>query len=268
MQCVAPMRILVFDSGIGGLGVAAAIRRLMPDAALTYLMDNAGFPYGGRPDDDLVQRVLAVAGAGIARTQPDLVVVACNTASTMALDALRSAWAIPFVGCVPPLRWAAQVSLTRVIGVLATPATVRGPYLRGLAEHHAAGCEVKLHGAPGLAALAEERFAGLEVSQAAISAELAGLLEQDYQGRIDAVALGCTHYAWLLPELRALMAPHVAWLDPAEPVARQALRVASSLGIGAGISDFNGIALYTGTPPDMERPAWAQAGLVRTWHLG
>ena len=251
------MRVLVFDSGIGGVGIARGIRRLLPGAALAYLMDDAGFPYGGRSDAALLDRVCGVVAAGVARLRPDMVVVACNTASTVALAALRAAHGVPFVGCVPPVKSAAAASRTKVIGVLATPATVRGSYLRDLSARVAPECRVVVHGAAGLAALAEARFAGAAVRAADVYAEVAGL---SGQLELDAVALGCTHYAVLLPELRACLPAHVAWFDPAPPVAGQAARVAAGLE-GTGGADWDALVLHTGASCGLG-PAWVEAGFV------
>ncbi len=259
------MRVLVFDSGIGGLGVAREIRRLLPDAALAYLMDDAGFPYGGRTDTDLVARVSAVVAVGVARLRPDLVVVACNTASTLALDALRAAHDLPFVGCVPPVKAAAAGSASRVIGVLATPATVRGPYLRALCARVAPDCRVLTHGAAGLAALAEARFAGGAVDLDCVRGELSGLLGQADAAAMDAVALGCTHYALLLPEL-ALCLPGMAWHDPAAAVARQAFVVAGGLGDGAAAA-WDGVVLHTGAGFRLGA-GWVAAGFSGAVRVG
>ncbi len=259
------MRVLVFDSGIGGVSVAQEIRRLIPAAGLSYLMDDAGFPYGGRTDADLVARVTKVVAAAIARLHPDLVVVACNTASTAALAALRSAHSLPFVGCVPPVKSAAAASRSKVIGVLATPATVRGRYLRDLSARVAPGCRVLVHGAPGLAALAEARFAGACVALDDVRAELLGLADQQGAAEMDAVALGCTHYARLLPELLACLPTHVAWLDPAPAVANQAARLAFGLN-GANGADCDGLVLHTG-PGRPVGPGWQAAGFSRAERL-
>ncbi len=260
------MRIIVFDSGIGGVGIAHEIRRLMPASGVAYLMDDAGFPYGGRTDADLVARITRVVAAGVARLSPDLVVVACNTASTAALAALRAAHSLPFVGCVPPVKSAAAASRSKVIGVLATPATVRGSYLRDLSAHVAPGCRVLVHGAAGLATLAEARFAGADVTLDHVRAELLGLSGQAGAAEMDAVALGCTHYARLLPELRACLPAHVAWLDPAPPVAHQAARVAAGLD-GRDAADCDGLVLHTGAACRLGA-AWAEAGFSRAERVG
>ncbi len=219
------MNLLVFDSGIGGLGVVREIRRLQPEAGITYLADNAYFPYGEKPDAALLAHIVALLGAAIEAFAPDAVVVACNTASTIALSALRAAYAIPFIGCVPPVKPAAAASRTRQIGVLATAATVRRAYLADLVDKYAGDCTVHTLGTPTLAELAEQKFLGVAVDP---SAAVAPLFAQKGGEEIDAVALGCTHYTFLLPEFMALY-PKIAWFDPALPVARQTLAVTASL---------------------------------------
>ena len=253
------MRILVFDSGIGGLGIAAELRALVPAACLIYLADDAGFPYGERRDEDLAASILRVMAAALRAVSPDMVVVACNTASTVALAALRARFGVPFVGCVPPVKWAASISQSRVIGLLATPATVRRPYLQELIRDYAGDCQVLSHGAPHLAALAEARFGGHGIDERVLAAELRGLTGQPGAGRIDAVALGCTHYPLLLPELRLLMPGGVTWLDPAARVAQQACRIAVGLPPSAQ-SPMRDTALFTGRSPAEAASSWAARG--------
>ena len=240
------MPLLVFDSGIGGLGVVAALRQLHPSVPLIYLADNAGFPYGEQPDEVLLERVVGLLGAFIARWRPQAVVIACNTASTIALAALRAAYATPFIGCVPPVKPAAAASRSRHVGLLATPATVRRPYLQNLIDEFAAGCVIHALGTPILAALAEAKFRGQPVDTAALAAAVAPLFVQPQAEQIDAIALGCTHYTFLLPELRALY-PAIAFFDPAEPVARHALAVAPPLSPAMAPT-----AWFTAPPPDAE----------------
>ncbi len=219
------MPLLVFDSGIGGLGVVAALRALRPDLPLIYLADNAGFPYGEQPDDVLLRRIVALLGAAITALRPEAVVIACNTASTIALAALRAAYQTPFIGCVPPIKPAAAASVSRRIGLLATPATIRRPYLQALIDEFAAGCAVHALGTPVLAELAEAAFRGAPLDGPALAAAIAPLFAQPGANGIDAIALGCTHYSFLLEELRRLN-PGIAFFDPAPAVARQTLAVA------------------------------------------
>jgi glutamate racemase len=219
------MHLLVFDSGIGGLGVVREIRRLQPGARISYLADNGFFPYGEKPDAVLLAHIVGLIGKAIDFLKPDAVVVACNTASTIALGALRAAYALPFIGCVPPIKPAAAASKTRVIGILATAATVRRTYLQDLIEQFAPDCEIHSLGAPTLAELAEQKFRGHAVD---VASAVAPLFSQPGAGRIDAVALGCTHYTFLRAELAALY-PLVEWFDPALGVARRTLAVTENL---------------------------------------
>ena len=220
--------VLVYDSGIGGLGVVAALRRLRPELPLTYLADNAGFPYGEQPDAALLARILALLGGAVAALRPAAVVVACNTASTIALAALRAAHDTPFIGCVPPVKPAAAASRSRHVGLLATSATLRRPYLQDLIAEFADGCTVHPLGTPILAELAEGKFRGQPVDPAILAAATAPLFAGPGGAAIDAIALGCTHYTFLVPELERLY-PGIAFFDPAEPVARQTLKMAAPL---------------------------------------
>lgn len=221
------MAVLVFDSGIGGLGVVAALNEIAPGLPLTYLADNALFPYGEKSDDFLLDHLIHLLGNTIERVKPEAVVIACNTASTIALPALREAFSIPFIGCVPPIKPASEASQMRCIGLLATAATVRRPYLNGLIQRFAPDCTVLSLGTPTLAALAEQKFRGAQVD---VAEAVAPLFAQPGSENIDAIALGCTHYTFLLPEFLALR-KDLTWHDPALPVAKQTLRVTSALSL-------------------------------------
>ena len=216
---------LIFDSGIGGLGVVAELRRLAPERPLTYLADNGFFPYGEKSDEVLVPHIVELLGGAIEVFKPRAVVVACNTASTIALPALRAAYTLPIIGCVPPIKPAAAASVTKRIGVLATAATVRRPYLNDLVNRFAPDCTVLSLGTPTLAALAEDKFRGATVD---VGPAIAPLFAQAGGGEIDAIALGCTHYSFLVPEFSALY-PGISWFDPALPVARQTLKVTEAM---------------------------------------
>ena len=244
-------RVLAFDSGIGGYGIVGALRARLPHADITMLSDNAVYPYGEIPDAALVARIERVVGAGIATWRPDVVVIACNTASTVALDTLRQRFAVPFVGTVPPVKWAASLSRSRHIGLLATAATVRRPYLRDLATRYAPDCTLLAHGARGLADLAEAAFRGRPVPQDAIRGELAALFGQPGGALIDVVCIGCTHYSFLLDALRAGSPDGILWLDPAEAVARRTVDVLSERGPDGG-GKGGGQAVFTAPPDEPE----------------
>ncbi len=224
---LSPPHALVFDSGVGGLSVLREIADLLPQLRLTYAADNAGFPYGLKTESELVARVSAVVGALVEKAKPDIVVIACNTASTTALDAVRKFLAIPVIGVVPAVKPAAAASQSRVIGLLGTRATVASSYTSTLIAQFAAGCTVLTHGSPELVEAAERKMQGLPPDQAAINAAVGQLFGQPGGDKLDTVVLGCTHFPLLGPELAAA-APHpVTWMDSGAAIAR---RVAALLG--------------------------------------
>lgn len=221
---VLPLRIptiLAFDSGLGGLTVLREVMRQRPDADIVYAADDAAFPYGLLDEKALVERVLAVMERLVDRFHPDLVVIACNTASTLVLPALRARFAIPFVGTVPAVKPAAERTRSGLISVLATPGTVARDYTHDLIERYAAGCEVTLVGATGLAGLAEAALKGAPVDDAQIAAEIAPCFVDRDGRRTDVVTLACTHYPLLLPRLQRLAPWPVDWIDPAPAIARR-----------------------------------------------
>ena len=227
--------ILVFDSGLGGLTVYREIARARPDAALIYTADDAFFPYGSHSETALVARVLDVVDGLIATHRPDLVVVACNTASTLVLPQLRARFAVPFVGTVPAIKPACAASVSRLVSVLGTPATVEREYTRALIRDFAGGCAVTLVGAPRLAVLAEAELDGKPATDAEVLHEITPCFveAQGKKGvaRTDTVVLACTHYPLLLDRLRRLAPWPVSFIDPAPAIAR---RVVELLGPDSG----------------------------------
>ncbi len=216
-----PTTILVFDSGLGGLTVFREIAAARPDARFVYVADDAGFPYGNLDEDALIARILDVIGGAITEHAPDLVVVACNTASTLALAELRARYRVPFVGTVPAIKPACAQSKAKRVAVLGTQATVGREYTRALIREFAAGCDVVLVGSPRLAAFAEAELAGSPVADAAIKAEIAGCFVDADGRRTDTVVLACTHYPLLIDRFRANAPWPVEWLDPAPAIARR-----------------------------------------------
>lgn len=219
--------ILVFDSGLGGLTVFTEVAKLRPHATLVYCADDAGFPYGPLSEAALVARVMLVMERLIAEHAPDLVVIACNTASTRVLPHLRARWPnLPFVGTVPAVKPAAERSRSRLISVLATPGTVARDYTRALITSFAEGCEITLVGSTRLASLAEDFMRGATVSETEIAAEIAPCFVERADGaRTDVIVLACTHYPLLLDYFRRLAPWPVDWIDPAPAIARQADRL-------------------------------------------
>jgi glutamate racemase len=244
MDPAAPL--LFFDSGVGGLSVLGPTRTLLPNAPIVYAADNAGFPYGNRSEADIAERVPALLGRLVERFEPRLAVIACNTASTIALDHARAALDLPIVGTVPAIKPAAELSKTRVIGVLGTQATVRQPYVDDLAARFAADCTVIRHGSPELVELAEAKLAGEAAGSEAVRAAVAPMLAAKRGGDIDVVVLACTHFRLLDEELRAAF-PGVALVDGGPGIAR---RIADlTRGQAWPTEPPPGIVLFTGEAP-------------------
>ena len=214
-------RILIFDSGMGGLTVARAVSKQMPQAHLVYAADNAAFPYGAWEEQKLVARILMVLGKLIETVKPDVAVIACNTASTIALAELRAAYRIPFVGTVPAIKPAAALTKTGVIGVLATPGTVAREYTHSLIHTYAYHCKVLLHGAPRLAEIAEQKLRGHAVDMDELRNEIAPVFRNRNGQPTDVVVLGCTHYPLLIEDMEKVAPWPVSYVDPAPAIARR-----------------------------------------------
>jgi glutamate racemase len=221
-------RVLVFDSGLGGLTVFREIANMRPDVALTYAADDAAFPYGAMSEAALVARVLEVVRKLVARVAPDVAVIACNTASTLVLAPLRAAIPdIPFVGTVPAIKPAAVASRSRLVSLLATPGTVARDYTAALLRDHAGDCQFTLVGSARLAGMAEALMRGNAVADADIACEIAPCFVEAGGRRTDTIVLACTHYPLLRDKLASLSPWPVNFIDSAPAIAR---RVDSLLG--------------------------------------
>lgn len=253
--------ILIFDSGVGGLSVLAEVRKLLPTAPLVYAADAAGFPYGTRPPAVIEARVPALLGRLAERYDPRLIVIACNTASTIALDAVRAALDVPIVGTVPAIKPAAAASNTRAIGVLGTAATVVQPYVDRLAQEFAADCIVIRHGSTELVELAEAKLRGEAPRPEAYARILGGLLGQPGGERIDTVVLACTHFPLVEDELAAAAPRPLTFVDGNAGIAR---RTAWLLGDETWPdSAGEGVAVFVGGDGEACRPGLARFGLTR-----
>lgn len=245
-------KILIFDSGLGGLTVYAQAARLITGGQFIYAADDGAFPYGELEEDVLIARVLAVMGRLIARASPDVIVIACNTASTLVLPHLRARFPeIPFVGTVPAIKPAASQSRTGLISILATPGTVARDYTLDLVRTYAPHCTVTLAGSSLLAPIAEACMQGNEVSDADIAREIAPAFVTSGDRRTDCVVLACTHYPLLLKYFERLAPWPVAWIDPAPAIARRTTYVLQEqLGFPPpNESPAANYAIFTGAKP-------------------
>ncbi|WP_448501752.1 glutamate racemase [Sphingomonas sp.] len=236
--------LLFFDSGVGGLSVLAPTRALLPRAPIVYAADAAGYPYGVRSEADIAARVPALLGRLVERYRPRMIVIACNTASTIALAAVRSALDVPVVGTVPAIKPAALVSATRTIGVLGTPATVRQPYVDDLAARFAADCHVLRHGSSELVALAEAELRGDAGSDSAYRAVLSGLFDRPGGDAIDVVVNACTHFPLVAHRLAAVAPRAIRFIDGGEGIARRIAHLTE--GQDWPLSPAAGLAVFTG----------------------
>ena len=213
--------ILVFDSGVGGLSVLNDIRTALPTAPLIYAADNAWHPYGTKTEAEIAARVPALLGRLAERYRPRIVVIACNTAATIALAHVRAALDLPVVGTVPAIKPAALASRTRVIGVLGTNATVRQPYVDNLVAEFANDAVVIRLGSADLVRIAEAKLRGTPADPAEMKMILDALFSQPGGERIDQLVLACTHFPLLRTEIAAASPPGVTLVDSGAGIARR-----------------------------------------------
>jgi glutamate racemase len=242
--------ILVLDSGIGGLTVLREARLLMPERGFVYVADDAGFPYGGWEAGPLKARLVKLFERLLDLYDPEAVIVACNTAFTLAGAELRQSFPqMRFIGTVPAIKPAAERTRSGLVSVLATPGTVKRAYTRDLIQSFASQCHVRLVGSENLARMAETYIRGEPLDDAAVLAEIAPCFVEKDSARTDIVVLACTHYPFLANVFRRLAPWPVDWLDPAEAIARQARRLVP-LVEGVEHPDEFDFAVFTSGSPD------------------
>lgn len=241
--------VLMFDSGIGGLTVLREARVLMPDRRFVYVADDVAFPYGAWDEPALKVHILRLFGQLLDRFHPVISVVACNTASTLVIDALRETFpGHPFVGTVPAVKPAAERTRSGLVSVLATPGTVKRQYTRDLIGKWARKCHVRLVGSDKLAGLAETYMREGFVDEASVRAEIEPCFMEKGGARTDIVVLACTHYPFLVNRMRKTAPWPVDWIDPAEAIARRALSLLVE--VEAGNRKGRGMARVRDGNPD------------------
>ena len=209
----------VFDSGVGGLSVLREIRRELPAEDLIYVADSGYAPYGDRPEGYVRDRAVAVME--FLRTKDiKAVVVACNTATGIAVDALRARYGVPIVAIEPAVKPAVARSRSRIVGVLATTQTLAGQKFAKLVSTHAGDVEVLTQAAPGLVDHVETGQLDTPSTRSLVERYLRPMLDKG----ADTVVLGCTHYPFLADLIREVAGPDVAVIDSAAPVARELRR--------------------------------------------
>ncbi len=214
-------QVLVFDSGVGGLSIISEIRALLPHISITYASDNAYFPYGEKHEADLIERVEGVLQRLVARFKPEVIVIACNTASTVALPRIRNHFKQAIIGVVPAIKPAAQLSQSKTIAVLATPGTIQRPYTQQLISDFAADCKVLTLGSSTLVQIAESKLRSETIDPKDLSAVVAPLLAHPDYPLVDTIVLACTHFPFLKQELTNLLGEGLRWVDSGNAIARR-----------------------------------------------
>ena len=237
MASDAPIGLI--DSGIGGLSIWRAVRRLLPNERMAYIADQAFFPYGDKPPEDLCLRTEALSRV-LLDMGCKLIVLACNTASVQTLAHVRAVFPdVPFVGVVPVIKTLARTTRTGKIALLCTTSTAQSPYTRMLFESFAPDKEMLIVDCEGLEALVE---AG-ELRSAALRAHLGDVLRPVSQAGADVVGLSCTHYPLVRGAIKRALGPGVRVFEPSRPVARrvrQLLTASGELAAGRRVPDFFG----------------------------
>jgi glutamate racemase len=261
-----PPTILVFDSGLGGLTVFREITKTHPGARFVYAADDAFFPYGRHGEAELRARVVAVMAEFISTHEPDIVVIACNTVSTIVLTDLRRRFKVPFVGTVPAIKPACAASRSKLVSVLGTEATVGREYTKVLIQNFAQGCDVTLVGSAKLASIAEAGLVQTTIGDASIGAEIAPCFVQDGERRTDTVVLACTHYPLLLDRLEGNAPWPVDWIDPAPAIARRVCDLLPPIPSERPDGRLNAQAVFTsgGFPSASLNAALARFGISTT----
>ncbi len=245
------MSILIFDSGIGGLTVLREARVLMPGNRFVYVADDAGFPYGQWEEQALRAHLVALFGGLLAEHGPQIAVIACNTASTLAINALRRAYPEQkFVGTVPAIKPAAERTKSGLVSVLATPGTVKRQYTRDLIRQYASRCHVRLVGSANLAQLTETYMREGFVDEEAVRREIEPCFIEENGHRTDIVVLACTHYPFLVNRMRKTAPWPVDWIDTSEAIARRALSLVAKPPAMRDPEAGDDLAIFTSVKPD------------------
>ena len=212
--------VCFIDSGVGGLSIYTAFRALAPAVDTIYCADYAFFPYGNKTEAVLLDRMVALVDYLFQLYAFDLLVIPCNTASTLILDVLRQKVKFPIVGTVPAIKTASQISVTKVIGVLATNATVSRAYTQKLEAQFASACTVVRCGSARLVEMAEEKLQGIPPALGELQTEIHPLLQAP---NLDTVVLACTHFSFLQLELQDCFSRPIQWVDSVSAVANRTL---------------------------------------------
>jgi len=262
--------ILIFDSGVGGLSILKAILFKVPQAQFVFASDNAAYPYGVKTEQALIHRVEKVVQQLVSHTKADMVVIACNTASTVMLPRLRELLSIPVVGVVPAIKPAVEKTKSKHIGVLATPATVNRAYTMNLIREYAKGCRIDLLGSAELVNLAEKKLYSGCVDKAAIKDTLGHWIKDEDYKKMDTIVLACTHFPLLKKELQEIyheLDREIMWVDSSQGIANRVVNLIKELDLELGkTAGLHNIGIFTKAIHEVDelKQAMQKLGIVNT----
>jgi glutamate racemase len=231
--------ILVFDSGVGGLSIIPHIRHYIPSVGISYFADNALFPYGLLDDQQLIDRVVELISSANEMLQPDIIIIACNSASTLALPHLRKVINTPIVGVVPAIKPAAQLSDNRVIGLLATPGTIQRDYTDELIDEFAPNSTIIRVGTSELVDIVEKKLAGEPIAIEALDNIISPFQQHDMASKLDTMVLACTHFPLIQTELAAALPRIKHWVDSGDAIARRVTHLISTTESKASTNQYH-----------------------------
>jgi glutamate racemase len=243
----------VFDSGVGGLSVLREIRRELPAEDLLYVADSAYAPYGDRTDAEIEARSIAIAKF-LTGNRVKAIVVACNTATSVAVESLRSRLSMPIVAIEPAVKPAVRATRSGVVGVLATKQTLAGSKFARLVQAHAGQARVVMHACTGWVTQVERGELSSEATRALVEEHIRPVLDQG----ADTLVLGCTHYPFLSPLIQDLAGPSVTVIDPAAAVARELHRRLDAAALSARKTHAGTERFWTSGSPESVGPVIAR----------
>lgn len=237
--------ILVFDSGVGGLSIVNHLRNIIPHSNLIYLADNLLFPYGLLQEQALINRVTELISKTVTSYDIDIIIIACNSASTLVLPHLRNLTTTPIVGVVPAIKPAAAQSVSKVIGLLATPGTIRRDYTDTLIGDFAPDCDIIRVGSPELVQIVEQKIAGTEIPPQVFADVMTPFRCHPQWQALDTMVLACTHFPLINAELRAAAPEIKYWVDSGAAIARRVKQLIDEQSVYQSKPQQDDIALVT-----------------------